>query len=85
MKADNKDWQEMGNEIKDIRARLISFTCNPKYQKLVTKKELDTLRQALSYVDKFRDKAEDTMLVNSCGNEDHTHIFYGNNDGKVNN
>ncbi|WP_066634461.1 hypothetical protein [Desulfolucanica intricata] len=58
-----KEWKAMGDEIKDIRNQLLEFNCNPNYQALLTKKELNLISQALKYIDKFRSHAEDRMVA----------------------
>ncbi len=76
-----ESWKAIGDEIQEIRDRLISFMCNPNYQKLGNKELSNILSRVIDHVDKFRDKAEERMFNKVkpplVDNLNWLNVFYG--------
>lgn len=75
-------WKAMGNEIRQIRDSLITFICNPEYQRLTTAVLTDILLKAVRQIDRFRCKTEDRMFEKVCPPQSDCkkwiEVFYGN-------
>lgn len=79
------DWKEYGNEVKELRDKLIKLSCNKKYQNLLKDKGINNhLIMSLKQIDKFCDKAEEKMLLKTnppVEEEKWMNVFYGTKEG----
>lgn len=77
---DFEEWKEYGNDIKEVREKLIKIICSPKYQNLLKSKKINwKLNRALDFIDKFKHLAEERMFqkVNPPQEDRWIEIFYG--------
>lgn len=77
-----KEWEQYGNDIKEVRDKLIKIICNNKYQNMLKSKEINRkLEKALKYIDDFKNLAEERMFekVNPPHEKKWIEIFYGTN------
>ena len=79
-----QQWKEYGNDIKELRDKLLNIASNQKYQDLLRNKKINNeLVKSLKYIDRFRNLAEEKMLQKVeplISDEKWFTIFYGYNE-----